>query len=58
MVQEYLDDENEILKNIDNEDEPVTLNCSGITTLVTKMAQPDENNVFVGFPGSGNTLIW
>ena len=58
MIQEYLDDRNKIQQDMENEGSLTTLNCSGITNLVTRIAQPNENHVFVGFPGSGNTLIW
>ena len=50
MVQEFLNNDNSILLTDEN------LNCSGITHLKTEITK--ENFAVVGFPGSGNTLLW
>ena len=47
MVQEFLNNDNSTQDN---------LTCSGLTRLKTEISK--ENFAVVGFPGSGNTLLW
>ena len=47
MVQEFLNSDNSTQDN---------LTCSGLTRLKTEISK--ENFAVVGFPGSGNTLLW